>query len=152
MKIDMTELMPLALWWVKQQRDIALKDGIYLTEEQKEDARNLGVQHPEKIAIMYVDEMPTPQDATLKKFANGVGLINDDTIGMALSYGLYIRSDYKDSKLRHLHEFVHVAQCEQRGLSQFIQDFFAEVLSIGYPVGPMEQEAEQKSQQHLESK
>jgi hypothetical protein len=67
---------------------------------------------------------------------------------MALRYGIFIRSDCWQMRRLIAHECVHTAQYERLGgIGQFLGCYLRECLEVGYPSGPLEQEAFLKSQQ-----
>ena len=56
--------------------------------------------------------------------------------------GIYIREDLWGDRPLVAHELVHVAQYERYGsVEAFLRAYLEECLMIGYPNGPLEQEA-----------
>ena len=95
-----------------------------------------------------VDEVPLPANHLLRWAAKRTKLISADTAGMALRYGIFIRSDCWKMRCLIAHEYVHTAQYERLGgIGQFLSLYLRECLEVGYPAGLLEQEAFLKSQQ-----
>ena len=140
--MDMNLIMPLACEWAAGQELSICRSGLSLTEELLAIAKKVGVQCPDKIRIAVVNAVPTPAHPVLQTACATTGLITPNTIGLTLSYGIFIRQDESWSKRLFAHEFAHVAQYERLGgIKQFLSQYLAEVLQYGYPQAPMEQEA-----------
>lgn len=136
------ELFPLAVAWAEQQENYILQNGILLTPFQVADARLIPVVNPEKVKLLRVNQIPLPSEASLRTAAQMTGLITTNTIGLTLRYGVFIRQDFWNNRKTIIHELVHVAQYERlEGIGQFLQKYLQECITIGYPQGPMEQEA-----------
>ena len=86
--------------------------------------------------------VPTPTDLTLKTAVAAIQFLTPATRGLALRYGIFVRSDCWDERRLIAHELVHTAQYERLGgIRPFLRQYLTECLTIGYPAGPMEQEA-----------
>jgi hypothetical protein len=85
--------LPLAVRWASQQEQKILRVGVALDESQRTDARLMGVARPEKVRLLKVDQVPLPANRLLRWAAKRTKLISSDTAGMALRYGIFIRSD-----------------------------------------------------------
>ena len=119
-----------------------LREGVPLSEQELADARAIGVREPEHVRLLSLAGVPAPADLTLKTAAAAIRFLTPATRGLALRYGIFVRSDcWRDRKLI-AHELVHTAQYERLGgIKPFLRQYLAECLTIGYPEGPMEQEA-----------
>jgi len=136
------ELFPLAVTWAEQQENYILQNGILLTLSQVTDARLIPVVNPEKVRLLSVNQIPLPNEPSLRTAAQMIGLITTNTIGLTLRYGVFIRKDFWNDRKIVVHELVHVAQYERLGgIGQFLQKYLQECIAIGYPQAPMEQEA-----------
>ncbi|HTV47001.1 MAG TPA: hypothetical protein VMG59_01025 [Phycisphaerae bacterium] len=136
---------PMTAWAQRMEREI-FSYGKALSDSEISDAIELGVMNPERVRYMIVDEIPLPAEE-LAALAQQAGIIDADTEGMAYRYGIFIRSDVKDKRLRLLHELVHVAQYERLGeIRNFIREYVTACLDHGYAKSPFEIEARQKSQ------
>lgn len=140
--------LPLAVRWASQQEQKILRAGVGLDESQVTDARLMGVARPEKVRLLKVDQVPLPANRLLRWAAKRTKLISSDTAGMALRYGIFIRSDCWQMRRLIAHECVHTAQYERLGgIEEFLSLYLRECLELGYPSGLLEQEAFLKSQQ-----
>ena len=135
-------LLPLACKWAEKQEHLILRDGVALTAFQIEDARRIGVQEPERIRLRVVQEIPMVKSTLLRAAAERTGLISPFTIGMTLHYGIFIRADHWGERRLVVHELAHTAQYERLGgFKPFLGAYLEECLTVGYPNGPLEQEA-----------
>lgn len=134
-------LIPVATRWVSRQEEMILKTGQPLDQTELANARAMGVEHPEEIRLLLVDEIQGPQQFILRKASSLLGFFNPGPDGITYRYGILIRKDcYPDHHLV-AHECVHTAQYERLGIYTFLQNYLKECLTIGYPDGPLEQEA-----------
>jgi len=135
-------LLPLAVAWAEEQEGNILRNGVPLTEPQMSDARTLGVSQPERIRLMKVATIPVPEESSLKSAVQATQLITSRTAGLALRYGIFIRSDSWGDRQLIVHELVHTSQYEKLGgFLPFLQEYLHQCITIGYPAAPMEQEA-----------
>ena len=135
-------LLPLACKWAEKQERIILRDGVALTASQTEDARRIGVQNPERVRLRAVQEIPVLKSTLLRAVGERSGLISPFTIGMTLRYGIFIRADHWGERRLVVHELAHTAQYERLGgFKGFLSAYLEECLTVGYPNGPLEQEA-----------
>jgi hypothetical protein len=136
------ELLPLACVWAEHQEQHILKLGVELTPDQVVDAKRAGVEHPERVRLLFLDQIPVPQHPVLKAAAESTSLISPFTAGLTLRYGIFIRSHCRGQRRLVVHELAHTAQYERLGgFRPFLERYLWECLSIGYPEAPMEQEA-----------
>ncbi len=136
------QLLPLAVSWAEQQENYILQNGDQLTTSQLTDAKLVQVASPEKVRLLKVDQIPLPNESSLRNAAQMLGLITANTIGLTLRYGVFIRKDFWNGRKIVVHELVHVVQYERLGgIDQFLQKYLQECITIGYPQAPMEQEA-----------
>lgn len=139
-------LNPLAVRWANRQQLLILRDGIPLTDQEREIAGEMGVQQPERVRLLQVPLIPMPGGPILGLAARAAGFSSDQTSGLSLGYGIFIRADcWRDPSLV-AHECVHTAQFERLGgMSPFLRAYVGEVLRLGYPNAPLEREAIEKS-------
>jgi hypothetical protein len=136
------QLLPLAIAWAEEQEKFILKNGVPLSESQVADSKLIPVTHPHLVKLLRVDQIPMPQHPLLKAAAIATNLISPNTIGLTLSYGIFIRSDYWGHRQLVVHELARTAQYERLGgIKNFLQQYLHECVTIGYPAAPMEQEA-----------
>ena len=135
-------LLPLACAWAEQQEARILRQGVALTPEQLDDACHVGISHPERVRLLKVDEIPMPSDPILRAAAEMTGLLSPLTCGLTLQYGIFIRTDCWSERRLLIHELVHTGQYERLGgIRPFLERYLRECLSVGYPMGALEQEA-----------
>jgi hypothetical protein len=135
-------LLPIACKWAEEQEKIILRHGVKLDVDQQIDAFLIGIKDPTKIRLLKVDQVPVPSHHALKEAAEMIGFLSNTTIGLALRYGIYIRSDYWNQRKLIVHELVHTMQYDRMGgFMSFLSQYLHECLTIGYPFGSLEQEA-----------
>ena len=143
-------LLPLACTWAEEQESIIVREGLALTASRRKDAQQIGIKHPEHVRLRVVDEIPTPTNPLLLAAAEQTGLISPFTIGLTLRYGIFIRSDHWGERRLVIHELTHTAQYERLGgFMGFLSVYLDECLTVGYPNGPLEQEAKQMEERIL---
>ena len=73
---------------------------------------------------------------------DAIEFLTPATRGLALQYGIFIRSDCWRERTLIAHELVHTAQYERLGgILPFLRKYLFECVTIGYPEAPLEQEA-----------
>jgi hypothetical protein len=143
---DMTDnfaqLLPLAAEWVGQQERSILQRGEALTPAQLTDAVRIGVAHPEQVRVLPARAIPLPQHPALAPAAAAIGLLDPQTPGLTLRYGIFIRAEFWGNRATLVQALVHTAQYEQLGCVQaFLERYCREVLTMGYARAPMVQAA-----------
>jgi len=142
----MTVGLPLATKWVEEEQQRILAEGVPLTPHQAFDAHLVGVKDLKKVRLLKVDFIPLPSNPILRRINDSVGLVSPVTAGITFGYGIYIRDDLWDDRALVAHELVHVGQYERYGsVEAFLRAYLEECLTIGYPDGPLEQEAIKRS-------
>jgi len=63
---DFQILLPLACQWAEAQEQIILRDGVPLSAIQINDAKTIGVAHPEKVRLLAVPAVPRPEHPALQ--------------------------------------------------------------------------------------
>lgn len=140
--------LPLATNWVEEQEKRILAEGVPLTPHQAFDAHLVGVKNPGKVRLLKIDFIPLPENTVLRKANDFFNLVSPVTAGITFGYGIYIREDMWGDRGLVAHELVHVGQYERYGsVGAFLRDYLEECLTIGYPDGPLEQEAIKRSQE-----
>lgn len=135
-------LLPLACEWAEAKEKVVLEYGVPLSEAQMEDAKRVGVVHPERVKIYTVPQIPMPKHPILKAATEATQLITPDTAGLTLRYGIFLLPDFSDNRGLIVHELVHTSQYEKLGgFLPFLRKYLTECITIGYPEAPMEQEA-----------
>ena len=134
-------LLALACEWAAAQEQRILATGEALSDAMLGDARLVGVAIPERIRLLYVPEIPIPDDPALRAAVEETQFLSPLTGGLTLRYGIFIRADCKSDRTMVIHELGHTAQYEHLGgFEPFLRRYLFECLTIGYPEAPMEQE------------
>lgn len=137
----MDKIIKLASEWVEQQQKYVQEAGYPLTSRQIEIANQVGVQRPEEIRILEVEEISAPTDALLRQVAAEMDFLGPNTIGLTLGYGVYLRKGFITDRLLS-HEFRHVQQYEAAGSVQaFISEYLQQIFRYGYRDSPYEVDA-----------
>ena len=135
-------VLPLASEWAEAKEKVVLENGDPLPNSQIEDAIRVGVIHPERVRILKVPQIPFPKHPVLKAAAEATQLITSSTVGLTVRYGIFVHSDFSDDRCVIVHELVHTSQYEKLGgFLPFIRKYLLQLINIGYPEAPMEQEA-----------
>jgi len=142
---NLPSILPKAIAWAEIQQAEILKSGTPLDANQLALARAAGVAHPERIRLVLTDRIPQPDDPLLNQTANELGLLSETTLGVALGYGIFIKTDCLPHQILS-HECRHVFQYEQAGsLAAFITEYLRQFVMFGYRNAPFEIDARQHS-------
>lgn len=135
-------LLPLAAKWAAAVEQRILREGVPLSEPEMADARAIGVCAPERVRLLALAQVPAPRNLTLRTAAAAIQFLTPETRGLALRYGIFVRSDCWGERWLVAHELAHTAQYERLGgIRPFLKQYLHECLTIGYPAAPLEQEA-----------
>jgi len=130
--------MPRIISWAESlAEDIAAK-GIPLDEAGLSDARSVGVQEPEKIRVLIVNEFPAvPFPEIVRALQVGGFTVYATTLG----HSIIVRRGCMSRRLLS-HECRHVYQYEQAGsIAQFLPGHLQAVVMVGYMNCPDEKDA-----------
>jgi hypothetical protein len=134
--------LPLACQWAAEQERTIIEHGWGISPSELDDAQRAGVSSPARIKVLRVPSIPAPQEETLKHANEQMGLIGPATVGLTLHYGIFLRTDARDSRKILAHEFAHVAQYERLGgITAFLTQYLQECITYGYAMSPLEREA-----------
>src|SRR5205807_2715335 len=86
-------LLPLTCQWAAEQEGHILAHGEPLSAAQLEDARLVGLLHPERVRLLHVPKIPIPEQPELRAAAQATQFITPLTRGLTLRHGIFIRSD-----------------------------------------------------------
>ena len=135
-------VLPLVSEWAEAKERVVLQNGVPLSDLQMDDARRVGVIHPEKVRMFKVPQIPLPKHPVLRAAAEETQLITPATVGLTVRYGIFIHTDFSDDRYLMVHELVHTSQYEKLGgFLPFFRKYLLQLINIGYPEAPMEQEA-----------
>jgi hypothetical protein len=133
--------LPIACVWARRQEAIILRTGVGLSPRQLELVARLGIRHAEHVRLKAVNQLP-PSNRLLLWIGKQFGFLPTETVGMTLRYGIFIRSDHWINGRLLVHELAHVVQYERLGgFWAFLRQYLNECIRLGYPLGPLEQEA-----------
>ncbi len=146
MPVDLAASLPLflprAVAWAEAQAGVVLANGIPLKQASLQIARGVGVIKPENIRIGVVDDLPLPDDASLREAALQAGLLGPGMIGFALGYAVLICRGYHANQRLLSHEFRHVYQYEAAGsIAAFLPVYLQQIVAFGYANAPFEADA-----------
>ncbi len=135
------ELLPSAIAWAELQAKHVADVGRKLNSGGLDLARAVGVQHPQLIRVKLVDQLPLPEEPTLKQAALQTGLLGPGTVGLTFGYGLFIVQGHDTARLLS-HECRHVYQYEVLGsMTRFLTVYLGQIVNVGYRDAPLEQDA-----------
>lgn len=143
------EILPAAEQFVSENEREALDKGIELNASQMEMAQRVGLQHPEKVRLYYVDRLPFPEDPELANLAKKYGYSSPFMAAYTYGYGIWIKHSEASNQLLLSHELIHVRQAEQMGLKEQTRQYLIQLFIYGYENAPMEKEAYQQESQYL---
>lgn len=131
--------------WARSIEAEGQQRGTPLTSKQIALARQVGIAHPEKVRLVFVDNVPFPtDDAAMRKVGEDLGFIGPDVINNAQAFGytIWVRNGFTLDRPRLAHELVHVAQIERSAsFEAYVQQYMAELLEHGPMDMPLEVEA-----------
>ncbi len=137
------ELYPLACDWAQQQEATVLALGRKLSEKQAAIGQGVGIRDTERVRVLAVPEIPTPEDEKLGAATAKTNMITRACRGIAIGYGVILRADSWSDEELLAHQLVHVAQYERAGgVAPFLDRYFRERLEgTGFSIGALEGEA-----------
>jgi hypothetical protein len=125
-------IMPAAVAWAERMALEIARFGSPLNEAGTRVARKVGVVRVERVRILEVDVIPLPDDPVLLQVVRLGDFVGDDTNGLALGYGIFIRKGRVGERLI-AHELRHVYQYEQAGsIADFLPQYLMDVAKCGY--------------------
>ena len=127
-ELNLEDTIKRACTWVEQQQEYIENFGAKLTPHQIALAIQVGVRRPERIRILTIEKIPSPNDETLSKIAEKLNFLGPSTLGITLGNCIYVRDGYVDDRLLS-HEFRHVYQFEESGSIQvFIGEYLQQLI------------------------
>jgi hypothetical protein len=137
-------VLPPYIEWVKVTEQTGVQTGEPLDTKQLLLAQEIGIKHPEKVRLVYVESVPFPYDnLMLTTVGEALGFIGEGIVNNAqvFGYAIYVRRGYPLTTPQLAHELVHVLQIERSDLQQVITQHFADLVTYGYENSPLEVEA-----------
>ncbi|MGB1799611.1 MAG: hypothetical protein ACPHLK_02140 [Gammaproteobacteria bacterium] len=138
---QLQNLLPLAIKWAEDHSEKIQSEGIALTPEQIEIAKQVGVKQAEKVKILEVDKIPFPENEQLSQAATQIGFLDEAMKGLTLGHSIYICSEhYTTQSLSH--ELRHVYQYEAFGsIPGFLVEYLKQIVLVGYENSLLVQDA-----------
>lgn len=143
-KIVSDVLLPQYIDWAYKMDQQGQQQGTALSDDQLILASEIGIKHPEKVRLVYVDDIPFPRDNyALKVLGEALGFIGEGIINnaQAFGYSIYVRKGYQLDTPKLAHELVHVLQIERSTLDKIIRQHITDLATYGYDNAPLEVEA-----------
>ncbi|TMP39332.1 hypothetical protein [Pseudoalteromonas rubra] len=137
-------LLPQYISWAEETDKQGHQIGKPLDSKHLAIAKEIGIQSPEKVRIVYVDEVPFPHDnLALKALGEALGFVGEGIINNAqvFGYSIYVRHGFELTTPKLAHELVHVLQIERSGLQAIVTQHFSDLAEYGYDNSPLEVEA-----------
>ena len=147
-------LLPQYIDWAHEIERKGLDIGVPLNKKELLLASNIGIEHPENVRIVYVNEVPFPyENFALKTFGEKVGLVGEGIINNAqvFGYSIYTRKDFNLNRPKLAHELVHVLQIERSSLGKVVTQHFSDMAEYGYDKAPLEVEASEANKNYSAS-
>ncbi len=121
---QLEELTALAANWAAEQERRVLCEGVPLSERELADAKIIGVRYPERVRLLRVEAVPVPAHPMLAAAAASIHFLTSAPRGLALEYGIFVRSDHWRDRALIAHELVHTAQFQRLGgILPFLQTY-----------------------------
>jgi hypothetical protein len=134
-------LLPLAIKWAEEHSEKIQNEGVSLTTEQIEVAKQVGVTSPEKVKILEVAKIPLPENEQLGAAATQIGFLSEAMKGLTLGHSIYICSGHNNTQLLS-HELRHVYQYETFGsIPEYLLEYLKQIVLVGYENSLLEQDA-----------
>ncbi|WP_175795910.1 hypothetical protein [Burkholderia anthina] len=138
---NVADILPKAVQWAKEVAEKGLLAGRGLTPSELVDASHVGVEAPERVRLVLVDEVPMPTDPVLREIAVRTGLLSSRLSGLTLGYAIFIVPTELTRRLL-THECRHVHQYERAGsIDQFLPEYLRQITTYGYTSAPLELDA-----------
>jgi hypothetical protein len=134
-------LLPLAVTWVQAEELEALASGRTLSDVETQLAITVGVQHPDRVRIKVVDQIPQPDHPELRAIGIRTGLLGPHIGGITFGHAIFIRQGEVCNRLVS-HELRHVYQYEAKGsIAAFLATYLEKIVTVGYDHAPLEIDA-----------
>ena len=138
--------------WVRTIEFEGQARGIALTPAQVELATRIGIEHPEKVRLVYVDEIPFPsEDPQMRKIGEDLGFVGPGITNNAQAFGytIWVRNGFDLTWPLLAHELVHVQQIERNAsFGAFVEKYMEQLMAYGHENMPLEVEAYEANRIH----
>ncbi|MBO6525908.1 hypothetical protein [Erythrobacter sp.] len=131
--------------WVKTIEAEGQARGVALTPKQIELATRIGIEHPEKVRLVYVDAVPFPSDdPQMRKIGEELGFVGPGITNNAQAFGytIWVRDGFDLTWPLLAHELVHVQQIERNSsFGVYVEKYMTQLTTYGHENMPLEVEA-----------
>lgn len=131
--------------WVETIEVEGQARGVALTPKQIELAARIGIEHPEKVRLVYVNEVPFPSDdPQMRKVGEQLGFVGTGITNNAQAFGytVWVRDGFDLTWPLLAHELVHVQQIERNSsFGAFVEKYMKQLMAYGHETMPLEVEA-----------
>lgn len=131
--------------WAEEIEARGQATGTPLDPVQARLAAEIGIKHPERVRLVFVDEVPFPTENPEVKLAGerfgfiGPGIVNN---AQAFGYTIWVRKAFTLDRPRLAHELVHVMQIERSpSFAAYAGQYVSELIQYGHEKSPLELEA-----------
>lgn len=121
-----------------------LESGRPLTDSERLLARQAGVRHIDRVRILVLDAVPSPEDGDLRRYLSKLGILRLISMakGTAKGYGIIVTPSGAHDRSVIAHELVHVGQYERLGgIAALMRDHLPDLVANGYRRSELEDEA-----------
>lgn len=148
----LSKFMAYYVKWAEEIEARGQATGIPLDPDQTRLAAEIGIKHPEKVRLVFVDEVPFPTENPEIKLAGetfgfiGPGIVNN---AQAFGYTVWVRKGFTLDRPRLAHELVHVWQIERStSFAAYAGQYVSELIQHGHDKSPLELEAYEANQRY----
>lgn len=138
--------------WVRTIEIEGQARGVPLTPKQIELATTIGIEQPEKVRLVYVDEVPFPsEDPQMRMIGEKLGFVGPGITNNAQAFGytIWVRNGFELTWPLLAHELVHVQQIERNAsFGAFVQKYMTQLMAYGHDAMPLEVEAYKANEIH----
>ncbi|WP_230292828.1 hypothetical protein [Croceicoccus sp. Ery5] len=138
--------------WSSTVEAEGLEQGTPLTATQIELASLIGIEHPEKVRLVYADAVPFPnEDEEMRKIGENLGFIGPGITNNAQAFGytIWVRNGFTLDRPSLAHELVHVAQIERAdSFGDYVEEYMKQLLEYGHADMPLEVEAYEANREY----
>ncbi len=131
--------------WAKGIDREGLERGARLDATQLQLAKDVGIKHPERVRLVWVDAVPFPmEDKFMRTIGESIGFVGPGIVNnaQAFGYAIWVRKGFNLDRPNLAHEFVHVRQIEQSGdFGGFVSRYMQQLQEFRHEEMPIEQEA-----------
>ncbi|OWV34188.1 hypothetical protein B5C34_12465 [Pacificimonas flava] len=138
--------------WARTIEAEGQERGTRLTPGQVELGRQIGIEHPERVRLVFVDAVPFPaHDEEMRRIGESLGFIGPGVTNNAQAFGytVWVRNGFALDRPSLAHELVHVAQIERsESFGAYVRQYMMELIEHGHLDMPLEVEAYEANREY----